>query len=387
MPISPNIEDREYQCFVEVEGETAKNVRSIQRADDFVRSKILGQDELHEVDVVLEDGLKKLVTTTTVKVESLNGFDDISDNWVYINSVGDVGDQIRFEIDATDGAPFLDKTFTVLIGEDRQDFTTRIVLELNQDIVDFKPYYKATKVKDNSIIHFSSKFFGEYGENKTPNSFRVSWTGNINAPRAFDDFIRRGKVTSLSRATDDPRYGVLGISGTTVSRAADIGGLTVNTFLNNGSPDMLVNGSVANPVEFTFPMVANIDKFIREVRFFGAGNGIGFTKFLSKNSPLNNGIEIEIKTNNDIIILPLIKTTEDFQNKFAFGSGDNFQLTLASGADVFLAVFISENPFPLKAINTFGLGNDDYIKIRIRDNITAGVIDLEALAFGFEQDV
>lgn len=350
-------------------------------------TRLLGGNELHAVDVVLEGGLKKLVTTTTVTVESLNGFDDISDNWFFINSVGSIGDVLRVEIDPTDGAPLIDKTFTVLNGEDRQTLTTRIVLELNQDIAGFKPYYKATKVKDNAIVHISSKFFGEYGENKTLNSFRVSWTGSINAPRAFDDFIRRGKVTSLSRAQDDPRFGVLGISGTTVSRAADIGGLTVNQFLNNDSPDMLVNGSLSTPVEFTFPMVTSIDKFIREVRFFGAGNGIGFTKFLSKNSDLSNGIEVEIKTNNDIITLPLIKTTEDFQNKFAFGSGDNFQLTLASGADVFLAVFISDNPFPLKAIGTFGAGNDDYIKIKIRDNITAGIVSLEALAFGFEQDV
>lgn len=349
--------------------------------------RLVGSNELHAVDVILEDGINKLVTTTTVTVESLNGFDDISDNWFFINSVGAVGDTLRLEIDPTDGAPLLDKTFTIQVGEDRYMLSARIVLELNQDFVNFQPYYRATKVKDNAIIHISSKFFGEFGENKTLDSFRVSWTGGINAPRAFDDFIRRGKVTSLSRAEDDPRYGVLGISGTTVSRSADIGGLTVNQFLNGGSPSLLVNGSLIVPIEFTFSMAALHDKFIREVRFYGSGNGISFTKFLSKNTALFNGIEIEIKTNNDIIILPLIKTTEDFQAKFAFGSGDNFQLTLASGADVFLAVFISDNPFPLKAIGTFGVGNDDYIKIRIRDNITSGITNLEALAFGFEQEV
>jgi len=350
-------------------------------------TRLFGSNELHAVDVILEDGVKKLVTTTTVTVESLNGFDDISDNWFFINSVGATGDTLRLEIDATDGAPLLDKTFTVLIGEDRYQFTTRIVLELNQDFTNFQPYYKASKVKNNAIVHISSKFFGEFGENTTLDSFRVSWTGTINAPRAFDDFIRRGKVTSLSRAEDDPRYGVLGISGTTVSRAADIGGLTVNPFLNNGSASMLVNGSAVSPVVFTFPMAAFKDKFIREVRFYGAGNGIVFTKFLSKNQPLSEGIEVEIKTNNQVIFLPFIKTTEDFQAKFAFGSGDNFQLSLASGADVFLAVFISDNPFPLKAIGTFGVGNDDYIKIRIRDNISSGITNLEALAFGFEQEV
>ena len=35
--------------------------------------RLTGSNELHAVDVILEDGVNKLVTTTTVTVESLNG--------------------------------------------------------------------------------------------------------------------------------------------------------------------------------------------------------------------------------------------------------------------------------------------------------------------------
>jgi len=67
-----------------------------------------------------------------------------------------------------------------------------------------------------------------------------------------------------------------------------------------------------------------------------------------------------------MVQLPLIKTTEDFADKFAFGGGDNFSLYIQSGADKMLASFVTPS-FPLRRSGTFGVGNDDYIKIIIQD--------------------
>lgn len=347
--------------------------------------KLVGSDELYEVDIVLENGQRKLVTTTTVQVESLNGFDDLADNWIYINATP-VGGTLQILISATDGAPALNKTFTVLAGENRYTFVQRIVNELNADFVDFQPYYKAIKVKDNSILHISSKFFGEYGENTVNGSFSVVVGNGFNAYVAYDNFIRRGKVVGLSRSEDDPRYGILGISGEVAARSGDIGGLYVVQPKYLGSSVLLVDGTT--PKTFTFPMDAINDIYIREIRFFGKGNGIKFGQFLSKSGAggLTNGIKIDIKTDNQVITLPLIKTTEDFKDKFAFGSGDNFQLYIQSGGDSFLAVFIASSPFPLRRAGTFGTGNDDYLNITIQDNLTSGVINLESLGFGYTRE-
>lgn len=346
--------------------------------------KLRGSDGLYDVDVVLEDGVKKLVTTTTVKVESLNGFDDLADNWIYVNDAP-VGSTLRILISATAGAPALDKTFTVLAGEDRYSFSQRVIVELNNDFVNFYPYYKAVRVKDNSILHISSKFFGEYGENTAAGSFSVIVTGGLSAYVAFDDFIRRGKVVGLSRSEDDPRYGILGISGEVASRSGDIGGLFVTQPKNLGSVSLLVDGTT--PKVFTFPMFATDDIYIREIRFFGKGNGIKFGQFLSKaGGGLSNGIRVEIKTDNKYVELPRLKLTEDFKDKFAFGSGDNFQLYIQSGGDSFSAVFISESPFPLRKAGAFGVGADDYIKITIEDNIVSGITSLESLCFGYTRE-
>lgn len=346
--------------------------------------QIVGDNGVYKADVVLEDGLKKLVTTTTVRVESLNGFDDLADNWIYLNT-SPVGGTLQILISATDGAPAVNKSFTVLGGETRYTFAQRVVTELNADFANFQPYYRASRVKDNSIIHISSKFFGEFGENVTVGSFSVVVGGGLNAYVAFDDFRRRGKVVGLSRSEDDPRYGILGISGEVAARSGDIGGLYVNTLKRLGSANLLVNGSVT-PQVFEIPMSATDDVFIREIRIYGKGNGVKFGQFLAQNVILPNGLLIEIKTDNEVVSLPTLKTTEDLKDKFAFGSGDNFQLYIQAGGDSFLAVFISASPFPLRKAGSFGAGFDDYLRLTVRDNLTTVAQTLECLVFGYSRE-
>lgn len=330
-----------------------------------------GDDETYVASVILEDGLYKLATTKKVNVESLSGVQEAASNWFSFETVAQ-GDTLRIEIAATDASPAFDRTFTVGVGETRFTFAARVVLELNQDFVNFQPYFRATQVKDNSVIFIEAKTIAEAGENEAIDSFKVTATGTMAATliRAFDNFIKRTSVVQASKSARDPRLAVFGIEGTVESRSADVSGLFVIQPYRNGNPAsiaMNVNGNTVQ--EYTFPVLALNDLFVSEIRFFGLDSGIQFEKFLGRNSTLTNGIEVEIKTDNNIITLPLIKSTEDFADKFAFGGGDNFQLYIQSGADKFIASFISA-AFPLRAQGTFGVGNDDYIKIRIRDNLT-----------------
>jgi hypothetical protein len=346
-----------------------------------------GDGELYRASVILEDGVYKLATTKKVNVESLSGVQEAASNY-FIYEVVAVGDTLRIEIDATASSPAFDRTFTVLMGEDRFSFAFRVVLELNQDFINFQPFFKAFQVKDNSIIFIEAKTIAEAGENKNTDSFRITGTGTIalTLQRAFDNFEKRTSVVQASKSAKDPRLAVFGIEGTVESRDSSVGGLFVTQPFTGGDPlNINLNIIPANPfTEFTFPMKQLDDIFITELRFFGLDNGIKFGVFLGNNQPLAQGIEVIIKTDNEVLTLPRIRTTEDFKDKFAFGGGDNFSLYLQAGADAFNASFLSA-PFPLRRAGTFGIGNDDYIKIRIYDNLT-GMLTLQSAAIGFTRE-
>lgn len=342
---------------------------------------VVGGNEEYAADVILEDGVRKLAVSKLVQVDSLSGRQLNATNYFFVNSVS-TGQTLRIEIDASQYAPALDLTFTVQAGESAIDFITRVILELNQDLVNFQPYFRAQDIDDNAAIFISSKAVGEAGENSTTGSFRVS--GTVPTTLAFDDFIRRGSVIQASRSATDPRLGIFGIQGTVESRDASVEGLYVQQPFN-GSPgviDLNVNGS-GTPQVFTFPMDALDDLFITEIKFYGRDNGIQFSNFLGNNGSLTNGILVEIKTDNNMIQLPPIRTTDDFDDVFSFG-GSNFDVYFASGDDKFSARFLS-SAFPLRRTGTFGVGNDDYIRITIRDNLT-NINYLRCIVSGFSQE-
>ena len=343
--------------------------------------RITGGDEVYNADVILEDGIRKLATSKKVEVDSLSGRQLNATNYFFVNSVAD-GQTLRLEIDATEFAPAIDETFTVGVGETKIEFITRIILELNQDFANFQPYYRALDIDDNAAVYIISKGVGEAGENKTLDSFRV--TGTVDSTRAFDNFVRQTSVIQASQSTSDPRLGIFGISGTVESRDASVEGLFIKKPFNGveTAVDLNVDGSVT-PQVFTFPMDLLDDLFIAEIKFFGRDNGISFSNFLGQNGQLSNGILVEIKTDNNMIQLPPIKTTDDFDDVWSFG-GSNFDVYFASGADKFTARFLS-SAFPLRRTESFGIGNDDYIKITIQDNLTT-ISYLQAIVAGFRQE-
>ncbi len=343
-------------------------------------------------------GANRMATDSVVTVVSQLGFDDIADTWFAIGlftdstGVGGAGDDIRVQIAAGDDAtryPAVDVTYTITAGDVADPFpeievATNVAAALNADAT-FKDQWTADTVKDNGIVHITSDLKAEMGERTGAGDFSVTPTGTTTISLGTGSIIeRQNKTTSLARDAEDPRIGILGISGNVLVTPGAIGDLHLGTAKNGGSSDMLVNGSVT-PVVFKIPAIADHDIFISEMRFYGGGNGIQYTKFLSR-AALTNGITLDIKSDDVNVSYPFsIKTTEDFKNKFAWGTAGNWALDLVSGTDQFLATWVFDNPFPLRAVGTFP--TDDALCVNINDNLTSGIAELEFAAFGFSKDV
>ena len=163
-----------------------------------------------------------------------------------------------------------------------------------------------------------------------------------------------------------------------------IGDLFLLNAQSGGSPDMRVDGSVT-PVYFTFPAHATYDSNVLEIRLFLGCVNIKFTQWACKNAPLPVGIEVSIKSDNTVLVMPLITKTEDFKNKFS--TAGLFSIDYAAASDQLLAIIRFDNPFIIRKQGYFGAGNDDYIKIKIQDNLTGStggnLNEFSSLVLGF----
>lgn len=353
--------------------------------------RVTGGNEAHQVDVELIDGKKRVLTQADVTINTLRGFDPIADTWLFVGleqdstGVGSAGDTVRVQILAGDDVslfPAIDVTTTVQANDDENDLGNRIVSDLNDDS-NFSLNYFARKLNDDMVtVYITARQPGPRGERPNVNDFLVTTTGTTVATRAFDNIIQRQKDTSLARDPADPRLGVLGISGSVTAGEGDVTGRIIEFAENGGSPDLLVNGS-STPVEFFINASSTKQRFFTSLRFEALGNGIQFTKFLSQNSSLSNGILVTIRSNDSEITFPEIKTTEDFASLFSRGPSD-FDVFDVSGTDYFRATLTFAAPFQLFKQGTFT--TDDFIKITIQDNLNTGITEFRFIGFGFERD-
>jgi len=159
-----------------------------------------------------------------------------------------------------------------------------------------------------------------------------------------------------------------------------VGNLFFKHSFNGTSEDMDVDGSTTTVV-FTVEAETNYDLLVYGLAFHSFASGIKIDKFLSLNSELTNGVLVEIKSSNQIFQFLPIKTTQDFDAHFTWGSGRSFELIFASGNDSLVARYGPSSPFVIKKKGTYGAGNDDYIKIHIQDNLSA-IARLRFLAVG-----
>lgn len=353
---------------------------------------------------VRSDGLTALVTDATVVVESTFGFDQQPDSYFRIINTGSAGSTITVYIAGTSidpsspdrDVPSYTKIFTVLLAEigDEIKLRDRIIQELNSDTV-FKNTckLKAQKATDRGVVHIYSLQFSASGEDwERPNAgdFQVTTTGTAQVVVGFDNLISRSKPVTISRDIDSPhRLGLFGITGSVNVTAKELSDIYFQEAEKIGSPGD-VNmageaGTLVSPVIFEIDAVSLKEIFVTTLIFSGQGNGIQFGKFLSRNTPLANGLLVEIKSDDIITVLPIIKSTEDFKNRFAAlsGTGATFRIDVQSGADEMLAILEFENPFIMRQTGTFTI--DDYIKISIRDTLN-NIARLDFAARGFEKE-
>lgn len=166
------------------------------------------------------------------------------------------------------------------------------------------------------------------------------------------------------------------VDATTAPRSVQ--GLFISLFENNGSSSLNVNGS-GTPIVFEIPTTPE-DRIVSSFSFFGRDAGIKFSQFLAQNQPLQNGILIEIKSDDNLFSnanAPIIQT-DDFRNKFCISPRD-FVIDVFSNEDAFTAAFVPPAPIILRGNTQFT--TPDFIRITIRDNLS-NINYFEASAFG-----
>lgn len=356
------------------------------------QATMVGRNGLYEVDVQLVDSNPSLRTFGLQTIQSLRGFDPVADTWFYIGSeldslgVGNAGDIVTVTIAAGDDPvkfPAVSNQTTVLVGDNETILANRIVSNLNAD-PNFALNFFARRIdEDATTVYITARFQGPSGSRPNPNDFDVSATGTTIVTKAWDDIIQRSKVTSLARDPQNPKLGVLGISGSVTAGEGDVTGRIIEFATDGGAGvDLRVNGSIT-PVDFFINASIDKERFFTSLRFEALGNGIQFTNFLSKNTAITNGVLITIRSNDSEITFPPIKKTEDFASLFSRGPSD-FQVFDVSGTDYFRSTLNFAAPFQLYKQGTFA--TDDFIRIRIQDDLSSGLVEFKFIGFGFERD-
>jgi len=359
-------------------------------------TSITGNNGLHRVDVDLVSGKNRMATDAVVTVEQLFGRPGFSAVWFAIGTfddcsgVGNAGDTIRIEIAA--GClptlyPAVDLIYVITAGDvaaAQPEISVRdaIISALNSD-ADFQKSWRADDIKNNGIVFIESKLRAEKGDRIVPGDFAVTPTGTTTTTISFDVILRRGTETELVRSIDDPRQGILGISGSVSVIPTGFPNRFNGDCANLGVTDLTINGA-ATPTIFKVNAIANFDIYVNEIRIHGLSNGVKFGKFLNLNSVLTNGILITVKTDNIVTVEPTIKSTDDLKARFSTSGAWNLDVQ-AGGDHVLASQVLGSFPFVIRAQNTFGVGNDDYFQILIRDNLSQ-VTNLFCTIIGFERE-
>lgn len=362
-------------------------------------SKLTGSDEQYEVDVILRDGKHALVTDGRVTIDQIFGSDPQATTYFFIgtetdtNGVGLAGDTVTVTIPSAPAPhdtlyPAVSAVTTVdaaMLADDRPERALAIKICENLDLT---PNFKISKwkcevMKDYSGVFISSTIMNAWGE-------RTTWdavpTGTTRVTKAFVDIERRGYATELTRSPNDPRLGVLEISGSFALRQSSLDQLLIEEFKDSlGNHELNIDGST--PVDFFILCDNVLDKFVSEIRIFAGCNGLKFGQFLCKNSNITNGIDVVYSTDGNDTMLANIKSTEDFKNRFSFspaGTGSAFRIDVQAGGDEMVASFILPTPAFIGSCGSGGVTvPDDFLRITINDNLSSGVAALEGLVQGF----
>ncbi len=371
---------------------------SLRAAGSLFLTQITGGDEAFVAGVEQIAGKNRLLTDAQISVAVTQGRDPFPDNYIRIINSGEIDDTWTLTIKGTNADPtsspeadvgdaIVITTITASEAGDEKATCEKIVLDANAD-TDFQDAFLQAKcVKDRAIVWIRSTKFSvstSFWERPNVNDFTVVGTGTTDFFIPDTKLISRAKDSSLSTDPNNPHVlGVLAISGSVQTTPGNLQDRYLELFEFSGSSDLRVDGSVT-PQTFVIPLSTTHDVFVAQIRCFGGGNGIKFGQFLSKNTNLTNGIQINIKSDDNSLIIRPIKSTEDWKNEFSFPQPTSFRVDVQSGADQFIATLSPTLVFPLRKIGTFA--TDDFMEIVVQDDLSSGLAQLECLAVGFEKD-
>lgn len=161
-----------------------------------------------------------------------------------------------------------------------------------------------------------------------------------------------GKFRLLKTLND----GTLTVSTTIIP--TDLSRVVNEYVTNNGSPDLLVDGD-STPVEFTLLADSTYDTYILMLKFVIVCTDTKFGKeaFLDKLNPLDNGVLVQIRSNNVTTDIQNIKQSEDF---LVFGCETSLD---RNGTKDVLTTTLNLGGAKLVA------GSGDFVKVTIRDDV------------------
>lgn len=367
---------------------------------------ISNKDKTREVDIINVSGVNRMATDTAISSVNVPlGKDPIPDCFFIVSSAGQIGDQVRIEIAGTSVDPTspdrdlvaVDFTYTLVLEDvgDEVKLAENIFMGLETDANFQNALLEAQKVfgDNRAIVHISSMEFslsGEFHERPVFGDVTITVTSpGVDTIISIDDsnrkIVSRAKEVSLDRDPRNPhRLGVQRISGTVFIRAQQIDQI-LEDFASNGAVINLAVNPAGPPDIYSIDAnpIGGKNKVIEALKLFGSDGNIktGKNNFMGLNSPLANGILIQIRKNGVTSEFKTLKTTTDFQARMS-SSPEKSNLFQTSGVDYLISVFdfIDKN-FQL----TLEAGTDDAIIVTIQDAL-AQIDELFLSGEGFLED-
>lgn len=358
-------------------------------------------DEVEVDTVILPSGKRALQTSGLVQIDQLFGQDPQASTFFYIGNqfdadgVGLAGDTVRVEIVAATAPlnviyPAVDVTTTVTAGmvvstNPERALAEQICTDLEADGNFTASNFRCIVMSDFSGVFIHSNFFNEFGARQgcilPLKCFTVNSTGTTVVTEVYSDLVPRGLSTELSRSPNNPRQGVLAISGSISVVSENVSNIIVETLKDSngvGSDDMAINGGAG--IDFVY-LADNTNTFnfiIQKVSCSCQGNGIQFGKYCSINNPLTNGVEFTIVSEGTTTVFANIKSTDDYKHIFSLGDPTQFGLDIQSGLDDLMAT-ASFNPAIILTVNS-----GDKIQATVRDNLSS-LQEMRCRVFGFKR--
>lgn len=114
---------------------------------------------------------------------------------------------------------------------------------------------------------------------------------------------------------------------------------------------------------------------VQQIRCFARCDGVKFANHICDKDKLKDGLDdgliISFKSKNEVFTFPTIHFTEDWKNLFSFpGVANEFRMDNQGDEDQFISIYRPDTPYILDPQGTHGVGNDDYIKIELSDDMT-----------------